>query len=191
MSTHRAGRRSLLRRTACGVVGTAALLVTAGCGGGDPKPGPEVAGGVAGVDVRVTEDVDLVDVELAYPLDGVYSTGEDAPLYAAVTNTGPVAVTLEEVSGPDFSDAWEGAGAADLSIEVPPNDTVYIGAEGQPAVTLVDLHRELRSSESIPVTFRFGSAGEVTVPAMVAAEGQTPAPTYDFPDPAQDPTGDT
>src|SRR3712207_8793727 len=50
--------------------------------------------------------------------------------------------------------------------------TLYVGAEGPPDVTLPDLGRELRSSQSIPVTFTFGEAGEVTVDVPVSAEGQ-------------------
>ena len=42
--------------------------------------------------------------------------------------------------------------------------------------------------ESIPVTFTFGEAGEVTVDAVVAAEGQDPGADVDFPDPDEDPT---
>ncbi len=56
-------------------------------------------------------------------------------------------------------------------------------------MTLLDLGRELRSSQSIPVTLVFEDAGEVTLDVPVAAEGQNPEPTFDFPDPAEDPTG--
>ena len=52
----------------------------------------------------------------------------------------------------------------------------------------MNLGRTLRSSESIPVTFRFDD-GEVTVEAVVAAEGQTPSRSNDFPDPDEDPSG--
>jgi copper(I)-binding protein len=53
-------------------------------------------------------------------------------------------------------------------------------------VTLVDLGRTLRSSQSVPVTLVFRAAGEVTVDTMVAAEGQAPTPPFDVPDPAED-----
>jgi hypothetical protein len=59
-----------------------------------------------------------------------------------------------------------------LAIEVPANDNVYVGAEGQPALTLVSLGRSGRFSQSIPVTFTFERARSVTIGAMVAAEGQ-------------------
>jgi hypothetical protein len=38
---------------------------------------------------------------------------------------------------------------------VPGSDTVFVGAEDEPTLTLVDLGRSLRSSESLPVTFVF------------------------------------
>jgi copper(I)-binding protein len=167
----------LHRLTPCLALATALALT--GCGGGDPKPGPEVAGGNAGVDERVNAHVKVLDVELEYPLDGQYDVGEDARLYLAISNDGNTSDALVDVTGPDFADARvSGAG---LPLEVPAGDTVFVGAEAAPVITLTDLDRALRSSESIPVTFRFERAGVVTVQAMVAAEGQTPSPSYDFP----------
>jgi copper(I)-binding protein len=69
---------------------------------------------------------------------------------------------------------------------VPENDNVYVGAGGPPSVLLEDLSRSLRSSQSIPVTFVFEEAGQVTVEAMVAAAGQEP-----FTDPAEDVSPDS
>ena len=61
------------------VLAAAAVLsagvALAGCGEEDPAPGPEIAGGNAGVDVTVTEDLSVLDVELEYPLDGRYRPG--------------------------------------------------------------------------------------------------------------------
>ena len=171
------------------LVAIAIALAVAGCGHGDPKPGPEVAGGNAGVDERVSEDLKVLDVELEYPSDGLYEKGDDASLYVALSNSSRSADALVEVSGPDFTDVRVAGGSGALPIDVPAEDTVYIGAEGEPALTLVGLQRALRSSESVPVTFRFRSAGSVTVQAVVAARGQTPSPAYDFPNPDEDPTG--
>ena len=172
----------LHRLTPCLVL--AAALGLTGCGGGDPKPGPEVAGGNAGVDERVSADVKVLDVELAYPLDGRYDEGEDARLYLAISNDGSGPDALTAVTGPDFAEAR--VGGSGLPLDIPAGDTVFVGQEGPPTITLVDLDRALRSSESIPVTFRFQDAGPVTVQAMVAAEGQTPSPGYDFPAPTAD-----
>ena len=172
----------------CAILGTAAMvaLTLTGCGGDDPKPGPEVAGGNAGVDEQVGSGIKVLDVELEYPLDGRYEPGEDARLYLAVSNIGEDPDALVAVTGQDF--AGVRVDGADLPLAVPEKDTLYIGAEGEPMITLTDLQRALRSSQSIHVTLRFENAGPVTVEAVVAAEGQTPTPTYDFPDPAEDPS---
>jgi hypothetical protein len=180
------GRRWLLAATA------AAMLGVSGCGEDAPlsTPGDEVPGGAIGPDASVNEDVKLLQVQLEYPLDGVYQVGEDARLFLGIANTGTTAVTLTDVSGPDFADATVPGGSADLSLTVEANDNLYVGAEGMPVIVLEDLRTELRSSESIPVTFTFERAGEVTVEAMVSANRQNPLPTYDFPDPAEDPSSD-
>ena len=188
--------RTRLAATAAGV-----LLALTACGGTEePEPQPqlsddpaEVEGGAVGPDARLNDDVGLQQVQLEWPLDGVYEPGEDARLFMAVTNSGGEPVTLTDISGPDFGgvriETAEGQG---LPLTVDANDNLYVGAEGPPDVTLLDLGRELRSSQSIPVTFTFGDVGEVTVDVPVSAEGQSPAPPFDFPDddPDQDPTED-
>jgi len=178
------GRRWLLAASC------AALLGVSACGEDAPldTPGEEVPGGAVGPDTPVDEEVKLLQVQLEYPLDGVYEVGEDARLFLGIANTGTTPATLTDVSGPDFTAAGTPDGDGDLALTVAPNDNVYVGADGMPALVLEDLQTELRSSESIPVTFTFEDGGEVTVEAMVAAEGQDPVPTYDFPDPAEDPS---
>ena len=156
-------------------------------------PGTEVDGGAVGPDTRVNDDVSLLQVQLEYPTDGVYDVGEDARLFMAVSNTGGDPVTLTAIDGPDFGGVSvvnaEGTG---LPLTVDPQDNLYVGAEGPPEITLLDLGRELRSSQSIPVTFTFAEAGEVTIEVPVSAEGQNPTDPFDFPDddPDQDPTED-
>ena len=151
-------------------VALSCLLLTA-CSQDAPLevPGPEVRGGNEGPDEPLNEDVTLQDVDIAFPDDGVYDEGEDAELLFAVTNTGPEPVTLTEVSGPDFAGIEVTGG--ELPLEVPANDNLYVGAEGPPTVVLRDLDVRLRSSESIPVTFAFADAGEVTIEAVVAPAG--------------------
>jgi hypothetical protein len=104
-------------------------------------------------------------------------------------------VTLTDITGPDFGgvrvETAEGRGRP---LAVDAQDTLHVSAEGPPNVTLLDLGRELRPShsQSIPVTFTFGEAGEVAIDVPGSAEGQTPTPPFDFPDddPDQDPTED-
>ncbi|SDN76257.1 copper chaperone PCu(A)C [Geodermatophilus sp. DSM 45219] len=179
---------------------TGATLLLAGCSANELEedapaedPGTEVDGGAIGPDTRVNDDVSLLQVQLEYPLDGVYEVGEDARLFMAVSNTGGDPVALTDISGPDFGGVAvtteEGTG---LPLTVDPQDNLYVGAEGPPEVVLLDLGQELRSSQSIPVTFTFAEAGEVTIEVPVSAEGQDPTNPFDFPndDPDQDPTED-
>lgn len=167
----------------------AALPLTA-CGQDEDNPlqdgDSQIVGGAVGPNVTVNESLTLGQVQLEYPLDGVYEEGEDASLYFAIANTGTEPATLVDIRGEDFAEATTDDGG-DLLIEVPADDNVYVGAENMPSVTLVDLEMSLRSSQSIPVTFEFEDAGEVTVDVVVAASGQNPTPTVDFPNPDEDP----
>jgi len=168
----------------------ASVFALTACGQDDPASdeGAEVPGGAVGPDVMVTEDLSILQVQLEYPLDGVYEEGEDARLFLGIANTGNADDDLLDVRGPDFADAQLIVDGGPGAIRVRQDDNVYVGAEGAPTITLVDLERSLRSSQSIPVTLVFEDAGEVTVDVPVAAEGQDPEPPFDFPDPAQDPT---
>ncbi len=143
---------------------------TAACGVEPGAPADQdLICGNAGVNAQVDPDVTIADVELAFPADGAgYAVGDDADLYLAVTNTGPEDATLVEVRAPEA-----GSVVGDLPIEVPANDNVYIGAEGEPTLSLQDLQTSLRSSQSTEVTFVFQDAGEVTVQVPVAASPQT------------------
>ncbi|NEM08267.1 copper chaperone PCu(A)C [Geodermatophilus normandii] len=161
------------------------VLAAAGCGAETPDVDDS---GAVGPDEAASEMIDVLQVQLAYPLDGVYEEGEDASLYFGIANDGTLEDDLLDVRGPDFTDAALTVDGRAAVIPVAPNDNVYVGAEGSPSVVLEDLQTTLRSSQSIPVTFVFEEAGEVTVDAMVAAEGQDPTPPFDFPDPAEDPT---
>jgi hypothetical protein len=155
------------------------------------ESGDEVDGGNAGPDETVTEDVTLADVELPYPADEVYSAGEDVPLTFAVTNSGSDAVALESITGEDFTEAVlldkDGGQQPVTELEVPGNDNLYVGAPDLPSVVLLELDRDLRSSQSIPVVFTFANGQEVEVDAMVAAEPNDGG-AGDVPEPDEDPT---
>ncbi len=105
MNDHPTSSRRVRQRILTLAAGT--LLAVAACGGPEEEApledfDIEVDGGAVGPDVRVSEDVELQQVQLEYPLDGVYEEGEDARLFMAITNTGSRPVTLVDVSGPDF-----------------------------------------------------------------------------------------
>ena len=183
------------RRLAAALVG--AVLMLGACGEDEENPlqddQVEVEGGAVGPDVMVNEDLELLQVQLEYPLDGVYEEGEAARLFFAVNNTGSEPATITDISGPDFSGVRvEKSDGQGLPLQADANDNLYVGAEGPPNVTLLNLDQSLRSSQSIPVTFTFAEAEEVTVNAMVSAEEAPAVPPFDFPndDPDQDPTDD-
>ncbi|MGY1822914.1 copper chaperone PCu(A)C [Geodermatophilus sp. SYSU D00079] len=168
------------------VAAVATALTVAGCG--DVTRDLDGTGAV-GPDEVVSGAVTVLQVQLEYPLDGVYEVGEDARLYLGIANDGTEDDALLDVRGPDFADAVLTVDAEGVeAVPVPADDTVYVGAEGAPSVLLRELRTPLRSSQSVAVTLVFEDAGEVTVDAVVAAEGQTPTPPFDFPDPAEDPT---
>ena len=163
----------------------AVALTVAGCGVDTPDVDDR---GAVGPDEPVTEDIKVLQAQLEYPLDGAYDRGEDAELFFGIANSGRTGDELVDVRGPDFTGATLMADGETGAIPVPEDDNVYVGAEGSPSVILQDLQTQVRSSQSIPVTFVFAEAGEVTVDAMVSAEGQEPVDPFDFEDPAEDPT---
>lgn len=171
-----------LRRTLAAAALAATLPLTA-CGQDDE----ELPGGNAGTDEAVTEDIKITALMLDYPADGQWEEGEDVKLYAAITNTGTTSDRLVDVTGEDFVDAELAAlDGSDGTIEVPEEDNVYLEPEGPPSVFLLDLQTSLRSSQSIPVTFVFEEAGEVTMTATVSS---SPPGQGDFGAP-EDPTPD-
>jgi periplasmic copper chaperone A len=184
---------SARRRRLAAAALVAALPLTA-CSQDNPaaNEGTEVAGGNAAPDEAVTEDVTVTALEIAFPEDGQWEEGQEVPLYAAIANSGTTPDRLIDVRGEDFGDArLVSRDATDGAIDVPEDDNVYLQPDGPPSVLLRDLGTPLRSAQAIPVTFVFEEAGEVTLDAMVAAAGRNPTPTVDFPDPDEDPTGDS
>jgi hypothetical protein len=78
------------------------VLAAAGCG--DELPDVDDSGAV-GPDAAVDGDLKVLQVQLEYPLDGVYEEGEDARLFLGIANNGRVEDDLVDVRGPDFTDA--------------------------------------------------------------------------------------
>ncbi|MCF6746431.1 copper chaperone PCu(A)C [Blastococcus sp. KM273128] len=132
--------------------------------------GTEVDGGNPGPDEAVTEDIKITALGLEYPDDGLWQEGDDVLLYAAIANTGTTGDQLVEVTSDAFADATLTAlDGTEGAIDVPEEDNVYLEPDGPPSVLLTGLATELRSSESVPVTFVFEQAGEVTMEAPVVS----------------------
>ena len=142
-----------------------ASVVLSGCGDDGQAArvgGPGVGGSVG--------DVELRNVRLDNPPAGIYEIGSAALLGVAIVNEGDDE-QLVGVSGPDFTGAVvdENPASSDPAITIPAGRTVFTDGPDGPVLVLVGIDETLRSSESLPVTFTFEEAGEVTVDAPVSA----------------------
>ena len=138
------------RRRWLSVAALSTVLAATGCG--DDLPDVDDRGAV-GPDAAVDEDVKVVQVQLEYPLDGVYEEGEDARLFLGIANNGRVEDDLLDVRGPDFTNAALTVDGEATVIPVPANDNVYVGAEGAPSIVLEDLSRTCRQRCGPPNRF--------------------------------------
>lgn len=138
-------------------------------------------------------DIALRDVRLAYPLNGTYEVGGDARLIMAIANSGNADDTLLSITGEGFESvevastvdpavaAGGAAAGAQTPIPVPAGSNVYIGGDG-PGVTLIGLTQPLNSAQTIPITFTFERAGEITVNSLVGVPSRDieRGEAYDF-----------
>lgn len=150
------------------VLATAAVAVTlvTGCSAGQVA---QTANQVPTVDGSAADvgDIALRDITLEYPEDGVYEAGDDARVvFVAVNQNALEPDRLLSVSSESFAGSTEGADS-DLPVELPASSDVGFREDG-PVVELTGLDDLLRPSVSVPVTFTFETAGEVTVMVPVA-----------------------
>jgi copper(I)-binding protein len=136
-------------------------------------------------------DLHLRHLSLPYPTGGVYGSGDDARLIAAVASTSATDDTLVSIEGADFdsvqvvdpatSAAASGGGGA-LDLPVPAGGVLYLSNGDGPAVTLVGLAEEIGVGQYVDVTFTFEEAGEVTVPVPVGTSSRDlpRGETFDF-----------
>ncbi|MCF6736991.1 copper chaperone PCu(A)C [Blastococcus sp. KM273129] len=138
-------------------------------------------------------DIVLRQIAVVAPEDGEYPVGEDAPLRLAIVNTGTEDDTLTGITGEGFDDVEidaaatsatpsaqpPGTGAGSTEDEstsagagelvIPAGTTVFVGGDGDSAVTLTGLDEALTSGRILELTFTFENAGEVTTVVPVAA----------------------
>lgn len=146
-------------------VAAAAVLAT-GCSAGQVAQTASQVPSVDGLAVDVG-DIALRDITLELPSGGFYEAGDDARvLFVAVNENALEADRLLSVSSEAFGGGTDES-ASDLPVELPPNTDVGFREDG-PVVELIGVNELLRSSASVPVTFTFEEAGEVTVMVPVA-----------------------
>ena len=144
----------------------AAALVLTGCASGqvsqtaDQVSGVDGGSGNAGV-------IGVRNVLLATPDQGSYPAGANVPVLLWVTNTGLQADTLASAST-----AAAGSVAIAGTATVQGQSRLEIGAATPVKVTLTGLTNALSFGTSVPITFSFKSAGDVTVnvPIEIPAE---------------------
>jgi copper(I)-binding protein len=137
-------------------------------------------------------DLELRALGLPYPTGGVYPSGSNARLIAAIASTSGTDDTLTSITGDAFKSVQvvdPGSSAAagtpsggSLDITVPAGQTIFIGNGSGPSVTLVGLSGDLGVGQYVDVTFTFQQAGSVTVPVPVATSSRDlpRGKAYDF-----------
>ena len=129
-----------------------------------------------------TVDADTIvlrAVTIESPRGGAFEPGDDARLSGAIVNTGDEVDTLVSIDGAGFESARvRGTSAAQssgsgsgLGIEIPRDQTVFLGNDGT-TVLLENLTERLTTGQSLELTLTFEQAGEVTVSALVANPGK-------------------
>ncbi|WP_147251831.1 hypothetical protein [Blastococcus sp. TF02-8] len=136
---------------------------TAGCGERTYTRAPDVQASVG--------DIEMRDIKLAPPPEGVYEVSSAARLEFAVVNTGRAEEKLIGVTGPDFSDVVVDGAPSDgaLSIAIRPGETIFSGDSGDRVLILTGINATLRTAKYLPITFTFAGAGDATVDAVVSS----------------------
>jgi copper(I)-binding protein len=169
-----------LRAAALGVLLLSPVALSA-CSAGQVAQTAEQHRDKTGAQMNVGA-LDLRALQLPYPTGGVYPSGGDARLIAAIANTSAADDTLTSITGDAFKSvevvnpatsaaAGKPTGSS-LNITVPAGQTLFIGNGTGPAVTLVGLSDDLGVGQYVDVTFTFQQAGEVTVPVPVATSSR-------------------
>lgn len=171
-----------------GILGAAVVAGWALVSCGEPQ---EVSGsGTIGTNAEVG-DVKLRNVFVEAPGGNGYRPGDDAVVRLAMLNASDEADALMGVRTGHASDVelrsdedCDGTAETVPRLPVPAADS---GAEpGTPDLTyhlrIVDLTEEVQAGTTVPLTFTFDKAGEITVDAMVEAtdDGDVP-PTPNCP----------
>lgn len=180
------GRVRRARVAAAGAV--AGLLLLTGCGAGQVASTTSQVAAVNGGQGRSSQ-VEVRDVVMAYPPtdNATWPAGSDVPLSLTVVNSADSDDDLVRVSTPAASSvevtgttriptrsavvALEGGqgspqGADPNAAGTAPGTALFAGTL---QVTLQGLTRPVTSGLTVPVTFTFSQAGDITVPVPIAA----------------------
>lgn len=163
------GRRIVLAGIAAG-----AVVFTAGCASGQIAQTAEEVPAVPGAQATIGP-IQLHNITVAYPTNGMYDVGSTARLNFVIANTGSKADQLVSVSSGSARTVRISAQPAGASpptkqssaLKIGPQENLNVYGSG-PKVLLTDMVRPLRSSQQTTITFRFKNAGQVAVSVPVA-----------------------
>ena len=147
-------------------VGLAAILTVSGCAAGQVSQTADQVAAIDGANATVGE-IGIRNALLQTPAGPKWAAGSDVTLLFWLTNDGTLADTLTQVSA---------VGAT--SVEISGKATVegqarkQFGADSEVTVTVKGLTADLTYGQTLPLTFVFATAGQVTtnVPVQVPAE---------------------
>jgi periplasmic copper chaperone A len=165
------GRRS---RLALGAVAAVGLAATSACASGQIAETANESPAVAGTQGSVGQ-VTLRDVGVIAPPRGSYPAGGAANLAFTAVNSAGTADRILAIESPAAAAISLPGGGIALPSEV----AVPVGTKGGKTVALTGLRSQLRSGQTIQITFRMQRAGNTTfavsVNAPIRAVSQPPA----------------
>ena len=143
--------------------GLAAALLLGGCAAGQISQTADQVAAIDGANGSAGKiGVRNVLFPTAPALTG-YAAGADVPLILQISNDGITADTLTQVSSPSAT-----SGAISGTATVPAQSLITLGTDSTVKLTLKSLTATLPYGHSIPVTFTFTTAGQITVNVPIA-----------------------
>lgn len=151
-------------------------LLLSGCAAGQVSQTAQEVAAIDGGNATVG-DVGVRNALLATPDAANYARGSDVKLLMVLSNDGFAADTLTSISSPAAS-----AVKLSGSITLPAQSLVNIGADSTATATLTGLTKPVCYGQSIPLTFSFARAGQLTlnVPIKTPAERTGSRQTIDI-----------
>jgi hypothetical protein len=174
-----------------------ATLAIAGCGAGQITETMEQTTNIDGVNASVGT-IDLRNVSLAYPDDGIYRKGSEARVEAVIVNTSSTPDRLVSMQGASATGSFmktvtvktltptcKCSPSAPLpsvstprdqpiDIKLGPQANLNAYGDAGPQLILTGLTREFRSSQQTTVTFKFEKAGTISLKVPVGTPPENP-----------------
>jgi len=166
-SGHERRRRPLV---AVLVLGLAAVVTVSGCAAGQVSQTASQVAAIDGANATVGE-IGVRNALLQTPDGSKWAAGSDVRLHFWLTNDGVLDETLAQVTT-SAAKSVEISGKA----TVPGQSRVQFGADGEVTVTVKGLTADLTFGQTLPLTFVFATAGQVSTNVPVQVPDQRTGP---------------